>query len=111
MTMRKSPALLAMAAILALAACHKSKDEEPVQMENNVPEMNEQEPQQPVEAPPVLEPEKPENISAAQPTPPPPPAVTQDQQTLDDADATGLTSRLPDNYDGSASNNHPSAAQ
>lgn len=110
--MRKTPALLAMAAILALAACHKSKDEESAPMENDVPEMNEPEPQQqqPVEAPPVLEPEKPENISAA-PTPPPPPAVTQDQQTLDDADATGLTSRLPDNYDGSASNNHPSAAQ
>ncbi|HEX7872673.1 MAG TPA: hypothetical protein VF475_07175 [Sphingobium sp.] len=107
--MRNASLLLAAVGLLSLAACHKGKDEEPVPVENNMSEMNMEE-QQPVEAPPVLEPEVPTNNVAA-PAAPPPPKVTQDQQTLDDADATGLTSRLPDDYDGSGSGNRTSAAQ
>ncbi|MET0364567.1 MAG: hypothetical protein ABW169_07920 [Sphingobium sp.] len=107
--MRNASMLLAVAGLLTLAACNKSKHEEPVDVENSMSEMNMEE-QQPVNAPPVLEPEEPTNTVAA-PAPPPPPPVTQDQQTLDDADATGLTSRLPDDYDGASTGNRAAAAQ
>ncbi|MEJ7927864.1 hypothetical protein WG908_14000 [Sphingobium sp. AN641] len=80
-------ALFALAGALALSACGK-KEEEEAPMTNNL-----------VEPPADLEP-----INEATPPPPPaenvaipapPPQVSEDQQTIDDADATGLTARLP----------------
>ncbi|MFT3964322.1 MAG: hypothetical protein QM690_00385 [Sphingobium sp.] len=98
--MRKSHAMLALAGLLALAACNKGKEDEAVPVDNESAGEANVEEQQPVEAPPVLEPAPTNTVSA--PPPPPPPPVTEDQQTLDDADATGMTSRLPDDYDPSA---------
>ena len=103
--MRNASMWLAATALLTLSACHK-KAEEPVAVENGLNDMNADE-QQPVETPPVLEPEPTNNMASA--APPPPPPVPEDQQTLDDADATGLTSRLPDDYDGTG--NHGAVAQ
>lgn len=80
-------ALFALAGALALSACGKKAEEE-APMTNNL-----------VEPPADLEP-----INEAVPPPPPaeniavaapPPEVSDDQQMLDDADATGLTARLP----------------
>ena len=104
--MRKTTALLAMAGLMTLAACH-GKDEGPPPADNDIIELDNNE-TQPPEAPPVIEPEAPTNNVAEPKAPPPPPKVSEDQQMLDDADATGLTSRLPDN---SANSDHGSAAQ
>lgn len=80
-------AFLTLSAALALSACNRKPPEPPAT--NNMIEVPEE--MIPAnEAPPVVE--VPNNSAPAAP----PPAVSQDQQTLDDADATGLTARLPD---------------
>ncbi|MET0362293.1 MAG: hypothetical protein ABW048_11160 [Sphingobium sp.] len=97
--MRKSLSLAVLAGILALGACGKKPHEEPV--ENDL----------------ILN--EPENVTnEVTPPPPPPPAetnsvapvdnraappeITEEQQMQDDADATGMTSRLPDDEGRSA---------
>ncbi|WP_062731659.1 hypothetical protein [Sphingobium abikonense] len=83
-------ALIALSGALALAACGKKEEDAPAPVNNLVeppvenvivaePDAPMPEPQNQVEAPPVA----------------PPPAISQEQQILDDAEATGMTSRLP----------------
>lgn len=90
MTMRLM--IFASAGLLALAACSGGhKDESPL-TENGesanlvVPEANE------VAPPAVVI----ENASNVETPAAPPPAFSDEQQTRDDADASGLTTRLPD---------------
>ncbi|SEI61895.1 hypothetical protein SAMN05518849_101305 [Sphingobium sp. AP50] len=83
-------ALIALAGALALAACGKKEEEAPVT--NNLVEP-------PVENVIVDEPEAPlpevQNNAVATPVAPPP-SVSEQQQIQDDAEATGMTSRLPE---------------
>ncbi|MFB0874724.1 MULTISPECIES: hypothetical protein [unclassified Sphingobium] len=83
-------ALAALAGTLILAACGK-KPEEPEATNNLV--------EPPVENVVVEEPDaplpEPQNNAVATPAAPPP-SVSEQQQILDDAEATGMTSRLPE---------------
>lgn len=83
-------ALFALCGAIALSACgKKSQDEVPAT--NNLAEP-------PVENVIVDEPDAaPEPANNAAPVTPaaPPPDISEDQQMLDDAAATGMTSRLP----------------
>jgi hypothetical protein len=100
MIMRFPRPLLALAGLALLAACHKSQEGEMPALNNEAEDnaivvLNETENSVP-EAP-----ERPRELAnAAEPRnvakPAPPPPVSEEQQTLDDADATGLTSRIPD---------------
>lgn len=88
-------------ALLTLAACDKHKPEEP-EFENDVTESPEAPAPAPMDAPDV-EPEQ--NVTnAAKPAeaPAPPPKVSEEQQMQEDADATGLTTRLPAEGEGSS---------
>ena len=88
-------ALLALTGALALAACGRSEPEpQPVgnDVQINVEDV-------PVEKPIVNEVEEPANTTVDLPPPAPAPHISEDQQMHDDADATGLTSRLPDDQD------------
>lgn len=82
--------ILILGGALALAACDRSEPEAPP-VENNV-----------VEAPVAPEPVNniveaaPVNVINAEEPAAPPPDFSDQEQMLDDADATGLTSRLPD---------------
>jgi uncharacterized protein YcfL len=85
--MRKT-ALLPLAGLALLAACGSKETEEPatdndaiVEEPANIVELNE------ATAP------APENVTN-EVRPAAPPKISEEQQTLDDADATGLTSRL-----------------
>lgn len=84
----------ALSGALLLAACGKKEEEAPAT--NNLVEP-------PVENVIVNEPEalppEPENVVT--PTPAPPPSVSEQQQILDDAEASGMTSRLRENGEGS----------
>lgn len=91
-------ALLTLASALALSACNRKPAEEP-QPANNVIEV-------PEETIPANEAETTEvpNNTAAVVKPAPPPSVSETQQMQDDADATGLTARLPDDSSGVPTN-------
>lgn len=81
-------ALLALAGALALSACGKKEEDAP--MVNNLVEP-------PVENVIIEEPDAalpaPENNAAAAPAAPP--SISEQQQIQDDAEATGMTARLP----------------
>lgn len=83
-------AILTLAGALALSACGKKEPEAP-------PANNMVEP--PVENVVVDEPDaplpEPQNNAAATPAAPAP-KVSEEQQILDDAEATGMTARLPE---------------
>ncbi|MBY8821646.1 hypothetical protein [Sphingomonas colocasiae] len=79
--------LTAAAATLSLAACGSKEPEAPA-LENNVVEM-------PEDLTPVNETPPAENLTNEVTPAAPPPAFTDDEQMRDDADATGLTARLP----------------
>lgn len=97
--MRKSYSLALFAGVLALGACGKKPQEEPV--ENNV--IVEEPEDVPVEnftdapPPPVTNIVKPVENRVA------PPEISEEQQMQDDAEATGMTSRLPDEESSSPS--------
>lgn len=81
--------LMPLAAALALAACSKDQPA-PVNEENNtIEELEPTEAPLNNAAPPV------ENLTNETPPAAPPPEVSDQEQILDDADATGLTARLP----------------
>lgn len=83
-------ALIALSGALFLSACGKKEDEAPVV--NNLVEP-------PVENVIVDEPDAipaPSNNAVATP-PAPPPSISEQQQIQDDAEATGMTSRLREN--------------
>lgn len=81
-------ALIALAGALVLSACGKKEEEAPAT--NNMVEP-------PVENVVVDEPDapmpEPQNNAIATP-PAPPPKISEEQQIQDDAEATGMTSRL-----------------
>ena len=83
-------ALIALAGTLILAACGKKEEQAPAS--NNMVEP-------PVENVIVDEPEaplpEPQNNAVATPVAPPP-SVSEKQQIQDDAEATGMTARLPE---------------
>ena len=84
-------ALIALAGALALSACGKKEEEAPAT--NNLVEP-------PVENVIINEPDaaplpEPQNNAVATPAAPPP-TVSEQQQIQDDAEATGMTSRLPE---------------
>ena len=83
-------ALIALAGTLILAACGKKEEQAPAS--NNMVEP-------PVENVIVDEPEaplpEPQNNAVATPVAPPP-SVSEQQQIQDDAEATGMTARLPE---------------
>lgn len=86
-------ACLTLAAVLALSACNRHRPEEQPETNNVVAEpenITNSAPPAPIE-----------NVVENKAEPAPPPKVTEDQQVQDDADATGLTARLPDGEDGS----------
>ena len=83
-------ALIALSGALALAACGKKEEDAPAPVNNLV--------EPPVENVIVEEPEAPapEPQNVAEPAPvAPPPSISEEQQILDDAEASGMTSRLP----------------
>ncbi|HEX7821154.1 MAG TPA: hypothetical protein VF463_11110 [Sphingobium sp.] len=98
-TLRKSCSLALLGVLLALAACGKKPHEEPVQNEETIEEpdnvtVEEVNPA----APPAAETNsaKPVENRVA------PPEVSEEQQMQDDAEASGMTSRLPDDESASA---------
>ncbi|MBZ9649519.1 hypothetical protein K9B33_18440 [Sphingobium sp. 3R8] len=84
-------AFAALAGALLLSACGKKEEEAPTVTNNLV--------EPPVENVIVDEPEaplpEPQNNAVATPAAPPP-SVSEQQQIQDDAEATGMTSRLPE---------------
>lgn len=89
--MRKIALIVALSGALALAACGKKEEEAPAATNNLV--------EPPVENIVVEEPEAPlpevQNNAVATPAAPPP-SISEQQQIQDDAEATGMTSRLPE---------------
>lgn len=84
----RNAALLTLAAALALSACGREEREEEAPVVNNSAEV-------PVET--ISEPEAPAPVNASNvAAPAPPPEFSDEEQMRDDADATGLTARLPD---------------
>lgn len=81
-------AILTLAAALALSACGSRPDDAEPAANNMIEVPEEMIPAN--DTPPEVE--VPNNSAPAAP----PPAVSEEQQTLDDADATGLTARLPE---------------
>lgn len=103
--MRALPRTLAFAALsgaLFLAACGK-KEEEAVPATNNLVEP-------PVENVVIDEPDAPlpapSNNAVATPAAPPP-SISEQQQIQDDAEASGMTSRLRENGEGSQGTDEP----
>lgn len=92
--MRTTTKLLAIAGLFAIAACGKKHDDEqPVNdmnavIETNAVENNAVAPEPMAEGNAV---KAPDNRVA-------PPEISEQQQTQDDADATGMTSKLPEEY-------------
>ncbi|MCJ8158920.1 hypothetical protein [Sphingomonas sp. LaA6.9] len=87
-------ALLSLAGALALAGCGRS---EPEPDEGNFDNAAIEAPAPDIEMPAENLATPPENVTNAVPPAAPPPEFTEDEQMLDDADATGLTARLPQN--------------
>lgn len=95
--MRLSLPLLALAGALALAGCGSSGSD--AELEGN--EVSEAPiVEEPVNIPVINEVEEEEeevaNTAEVLPPPAPPPVVSDEEQMREDADATGLTTRLPD---------------
>ncbi|MGK2909995.1 MAG: hypothetical protein ACSLE1_09410 [Sphingobium sp.] len=86
-------AFFALAAALALSACNRKPAEEPQPANNMIEVPEETIPENEAEAPV----EVPNNTT---PAPAPAPKISEDEQMRDDADATGLTARLPDDSSG-----------
>ncbi|AHE52510.1 hypothetical protein [Sphingomonas sanxanigenens] len=96
--MRVSLPLLALAGALALAGCGGSGPDAELDG-NDVSESPVVE--EPVNIPVINEVEEEEtNTAEVLPPPAPPPVVSDDEQMREDADATGLTTRLPDDDGG-----------
>lgn len=90
--MRISHSLAIMAGLLALSACGKKHEEPPVE-DNMVVE----EPENVTnEIPPLAQPPVEENSAQPVENRIAPPQISEEQQMQDDAEATGMTSRLPD---------------
>lgn len=83
---------LTLAVMIALAGCNGRRDDETINDANvmNVPE--EEAPSEPV---PFNDSQIPSNTAAVE-NRISPPEISEEQQIQDDADATGMTSRLPD---------------
>lgn len=88
--MRTTYSLMALAGLVLLAACDTKTSDE-AQPGNEVTEVPVQEP-----AKPALNEQRETNVAMAPANVMEPPSISEEQQMLDDADATGLTSRLPD---------------
>lgn len=87
-------ALVTLASALALGACDRSEPDA-LPIENEVIDNKIEVIEEPVPAPVnIVEPE-PETNNTIAPAAPPPPKVSEEEQMFDDADATGLTARLP----------------
>lgn len=97
--MRYTLPLLALAGALALAGCDSS-DPAANAVEENVVEAPIVE--EPVNIPVINEIEEEPAANTVETVPPPAPApvISDEQQTLDDADAIGLTSRIPEGDSG-----------
>lgn len=87
----RSTALLICAATLALAGCGRSDHEEEAPIANEAAEA----PPPPVEPMPANLATPPAEVANATPPAAPPPEISDEAQMLDDADATGLTARIP----------------
>lgn len=85
-------------AALALSACSKGAPENALDEGSNIVEENFAVPVENVVAP------EPANASNVVMPAAPPPTFSQDEQMRDDADATGMTSRLPDEQTGQDGN-------
>jgi predicted small lipoprotein YifL len=94
MTMMRNSirASLVLATALALSACGKKEEPLPETPENVVTEVPVDEVLPANAGDAALDPPAPTNVATPAA---PPPAFTDSQQMRDDADATGLTSRLP----------------
>lgn len=92
-------ALLTLASALALSACNRKPTEEPQPANNMIEVPEESIPTNEAEATTTVP-----NNTAEEPKPAPPPSVSETQQMQDDADATGLTARLPDDSSGVPTN-------
>ena len=88
--MRKT-ALLTVAATLALTGCNRGPEAEKLPEDNAVEVVNATENANVAVAPPAV---NATNVATAKPAPAP--GFTDEQQMKDDADATGMTARLPD---------------
>lgn len=86
--MRIRTLAITLSAALALAACNRSEPEPPA-IDNNVTELPEEVEPMNAAPPPA------ENVTNEVTPAAPPPTFSDDEQMRDDADATGLTSRLP----------------
>ncbi|SCW74082.1 hypothetical protein SAMN02927924_02535 [Sphingobium faniae] len=84
-------ALIALCGALALSACGKKTEEEaPLTNDLVAPPVENVIIEEPDSMPDVSQ-----NVTNAAPPVAPPPEISEDQQILDDAAATGMTSRLP----------------
>lgn len=90
--MRACYLLTVLAGVLALAGCD-TKTPDDASLRNEVTEVPQEEP---VESPAVRLPQGPTNMATGPANLAEPPQVSEEQQMLDDADATGLTTRLPE---------------
>lgn len=86
--------LLALAGALALSACGKKQEDHEAPIANELVEP-------PIDNVIVEEPDvtPPPSDNVVVPPPAPAPTVSEQQQILDDAAATGMTARLPDTRD------------
>jgi outer membrane biosynthesis protein TonB len=98
--LRTSTAAL-LAVLLPLAACHKAPEPAP-EPENNVVEEAPLPENNVVEETPAPENNMMEEAPKPKPKPKPWPSVSADQQMMDDADATGMTSRVSRDGSGAA---------
>jgi len=103
---------LALAITLTLAGCNGRRDDENAIDTNDANVMNVPE-ELPIETGPLNDSQTPPNADAAE-NKASPPQISDEQQIQDDADATGMTSRLPDETEtplpalDSAAKDHPS---
>lgn len=96
--LRRLAPLLPLLAAAALAACKdREPEQQPFDNEANVVETIE-----PDNVMPAPEPDNAQNVTR----PAPPPEISDEQQTLDDAAAVGMTARLPN---GESADPHPEA--
>ena len=84
--------IVALASLLVLAACGHKPPEDAVLDEGN---MTNEVVEVPMETPSNVAIVTPENMTNTLPPVAPPPSVSEQAQMRDDADATGLTARLP----------------
>jgi hypothetical protein len=102
--MRKIAILTLAVGTLALAACGSKEPEQPV-IENNEAAETPEDLTPPNETLPDV------NVTNEVAPAAPPPAFSDDEQMRDDADATGLTSRLPQNETEAPVSNEAAARQ